>query len=508
MNKKLSRRDFLKLSGITSAGLALSACGVKATALPIPTLTASPSVTPLPVTPTSTQEDLAENPVLLKAADELSGALKKKNILMTPDELLKSLEVTKIEVTNQDGSFVNIDTATVDLPDENGSILRLPIALKLSNTENSSWEEVTFRAIGNAKSQWVGSWSVGSDPRLYGYGMQDTTVYWDVAAGKFNLVKASIDFNQSTLDTVDPKGETADFATQNIYQRGAGVFAGEIVNQNIAGRPKEIPLDVNAEDVDAFIDKRIDFILSHAQKGKLFYFDLTSELINMNGQWESTPVHDKYGDRILVELYERVYKKVQALGLKLGEDVIVGYEDYDLEMPGKKQDLIYDLLKDTQTTLAQELSEQYGIDFASLPFYISMEFGIDGSTNRIYPYLPAATDVLEKLDVIKQSVKRFQEIGPILIGEVAVYGETSPTISEAFENQKRQVIQQVASLSSDPSLVKGIIFYDTFAEAVDDKGNPGNDEFHANPGIIDPTDLRNYPFTIDAYKVFNRMLFG
>jgi len=59
MNKKLSRRDFLKLAGITSAGLALSACGVKATELPEPTLTMVPSETPSPV-PSSTATNTPE----------------------------------------------------------------------------------------------------------------------------------------------------------------------------------------------------------------------------------------------------------------------------------------------------------------------------------------------------------------------------------------------------------------------------------------------------------------
>lgn len=53
---KLTRRDFLKVAGLTSAGLALTACGVKATELP--TATSIPSTnTPLPMptlTPTPT----------------------------------------------------------------------------------------------------------------------------------------------------------------------------------------------------------------------------------------------------------------------------------------------------------------------------------------------------------------------------------------------------------------------------------------------------------------------
>ena len=52
---KLTRRDFLKVAGVTSAGLALSACGVDVTKLP--TSTATASMTPLPIaTATNTLE--------------------------------------------------------------------------------------------------------------------------------------------------------------------------------------------------------------------------------------------------------------------------------------------------------------------------------------------------------------------------------------------------------------------------------------------------------------------
>ncbi|MGB9872531.1 MAG: twin-arginine translocation signal domain-containing protein, partial [Anaerolineae bacterium] len=46
-NRKLSRRDFLKLSGTASLGFILSACGVTQapTATPSPTATAAPTST-------------------------------------------------------------------------------------------------------------------------------------------------------------------------------------------------------------------------------------------------------------------------------------------------------------------------------------------------------------------------------------------------------------------------------------------------------------------------------
>jgi endo-1,4-beta-xylanase len=51
---KLTRRDFIKLAGATSAGLALSACGVKATEVPTPTSTSTLFPPTQTLTPTST----------------------------------------------------------------------------------------------------------------------------------------------------------------------------------------------------------------------------------------------------------------------------------------------------------------------------------------------------------------------------------------------------------------------------------------------------------------------
>lgn len=62
MNKnKLARRDFLKMAGVASAGLALSACGVDVTKLPAPTATPFPTSTNTPtLTPTPKPPTLGE----------------------------------------------------------------------------------------------------------------------------------------------------------------------------------------------------------------------------------------------------------------------------------------------------------------------------------------------------------------------------------------------------------------------------------------------------------------
>jgi endo-1,4-beta-xylanase len=76
IKNKLTRRDFLKVAGLTSVGLALSACGVSVTELPtlipLPTLTIVPTATSTPtpsITPSPTQTPLP--PTLRNLANRL-----------------------------------------------------------------------------------------------------------------------------------------------------------------------------------------------------------------------------------------------------------------------------------------------------------------------------------------------------------------------------------------------------------------------------------------------------
>jgi hypothetical protein len=72
---KLTRRDFLKVASVTSAGLVLSACGVDVTKLPDPTATAIPSLTPFPTitnTPVPTVTPTPALPTLRDVGDKLN----------------------------------------------------------------------------------------------------------------------------------------------------------------------------------------------------------------------------------------------------------------------------------------------------------------------------------------------------------------------------------------------------------------------------------------------------
>jgi len=132
MNKNLSRRDFLKLAGVTSVGLALSACGVKASELPTATSLPSTSTpfptstsTPSPI-PTPTVEDLKINGIVQKAIDKLVVELNKKQISITREDLLQNgLEVKRINGVDENSMAKSYDvvvTSTASQSEKGGGI--------------------------------------------------------------------------------------------------------------------------------------------------------------------------------------------------------------------------------------------------------------------------------------------------------------------------------------------------------------------------------------------------
>jgi hypothetical protein len=144
MNKKLSRRDFLKLAGVTSAGLALSACGITATELPtatfvLPTETAIPTLTPVP---TSTPN--FEN--LIKVVNEqIERIAKAYQLSDNQKEILKS-SVEKVEVENKPFWFVSSNL--IGKKDNNLAIMVGDIPLALQK-DYETWDSTGFKDITN-----------------------------------------------------------------------------------------------------------------------------------------------------------------------------------------------------------------------------------------------------------------------------------------------------------------------------------------------------------------------
>ena len=152
MSKKISRRDFLKMTGVTSASLILSACGVKA--LELPTATSLPSTsTPFPTStstsspvPTPTVEDLKVNGVIQKAIDKLIVEFNKKQISITKEDLLQNgLEVKRINGVDKNGVAKSYDIVVTSAASQSEIEGGYPIAM--INSENNSVTKIDINAI-------------------------------------------------------------------------------------------------------------------------------------------------------------------------------------------------------------------------------------------------------------------------------------------------------------------------------------------------------------------------
>ena len=70
MSKKISRRDLIRLGGLTVAGAVVAACGATPTPTPLPTATkAPPTNTPVPPTATKPAATNTAVPATARAAD-------------------------------------------------------------------------------------------------------------------------------------------------------------------------------------------------------------------------------------------------------------------------------------------------------------------------------------------------------------------------------------------------------------------------------------------------------
>ncbi len=138
MNKSLSRRDFLKLAGVTSAGLALSACGVNATDLPtatsipptgtsFPTETLTPTLTSTPILP------LEQLPQTKQALGEFVRVFQAAGVDISTEQLiqkgLNNITATGMDEKQYDIAFVQVENYG-----------NYPLIIK--KTDDGKWSEV------------------------------------------------------------------------------------------------------------------------------------------------------------------------------------------------------------------------------------------------------------------------------------------------------------------------------------------------------------------------------
>jgi GH35 family endo-1,4-beta-xylanase len=157
---KITRRDFLKIAGVTSAGLALSACGVKAaelptsTTLPTGTSIAEASLTPIP-TITPMPETLASLKDLSVWVDDYTHAYGDK--IKIDDVEMNAKQLTD-EIRNKPDTYIKNKTVNgIDHPFL--VVNEAPLAFAGSDKK---WNEASLQRLAKLKGiefefEWAGN---------------------------------------------------------------------------------------------------------------------------------------------------------------------------------------------------------------------------------------------------------------------------------------------------------------------------------------------------------------
>lgn len=219
MNKnKLTRRDFLKMAGVTSAGLALSACGVDVTKLPDPTVTAS--ITPFPTatqTPIPTPETLASLKDLEFWIDDFvnahGGTIKVNETNMNARELTNKIRTnpesftqTKL-ISSKEYSFLMVNDVPIGIAggDKKWSESSLRILAELKGIElEFAWAGDDFLRQHNISSEkYVELSKLIGNSFIIGGGVQTQQVFqnfttqdWQRVIKNWNDIKGQLQSNK------------------------------------------------------------------------------------------------------------------------------------------------------------------------------------------------------------------------------------------------------------------------------------------------------------------------
>lgn len=71
--------------------------------------------------------------------------------------------------------------------------------------------------------------------------------------------------------------------------------------------------------------------------------------------WDDSPYYRAFGDRVIIELYLMSYRVAKEVGLDPGQDIVLLYCDFDLFAPGPKADFVYTQLARAKAEIATAL---------------------------------------------------------------------------------------------------------------------------------------------------------
>jgi hypothetical protein len=275
--------------------------------------------------------------------------------------------------------------------------------------------------------------------------------YRSAATDNFNILAPAGSYLVSVLNQWGPRMATdfAKLAADNDMTICLGALAWH------GGYPSELK-NATDEQVKQFLQQRIRQILGFVRKGHKAHVDVVAEAtwcIRETGVcgWEESPYYRVFGDNLISEVYVMAYKIAQEMGLAIGPngDIEFLYCNYGTEMPGNKADFDYQQLLKAKGQIAKAL----GMDENNVQLSVSMQGHFQAKRDPERPFRFGVDELT--LEGLKQTIRLFRNIGPVLINEVEIHGD--PVRDNATKERAIQLIMQAAIEGG----ASEVIFYET-----------------------------------------------
>jgi hypothetical protein len=232
---------------------------------------------------------------------------------------------------------------------------------------------------------------------------------------------------------------------------------------SIAFWRKDIPESIksaNSEQVEKYMDDRVEEVMKYAEKGKKIEIIFANEAFWARG-WDGSVFYNTFGSRWIEKAYLKLYKAAENKGLIVGQDVILIYGDDAMDMPNEKSVFAQSQLRTFKTNIAKEL----GLPENQVPLEIMLQFHLHADDANARGWETIHVNNLDEIKIM-ESLKNFGEIGSVHIGEIDISGTTDPII-------KSIAIAKIASACKKMSVCKSITFWNPLWFSAEAIANPG-----------------------------------
>jgi len=461
MSEKISRRDFLKLAGLTSASLALSACGMKVNDLPTatsipPTGTTLPTETLTP-TLTSTPIPVGQLPQTKQILAEFVQTFQAVGADISTDQLIqKGLEIRT--VTGKDKKqyeivFVNISGSTQLEGD-------YPLMIKMDD----KWNRMTLKH-GNLLGITIGN-TVEIDDYLW---------YREDYAKKqeenFDATFGTNVIYDQTFKKYGTEGieKIADYARKgDLTLVLSNAFWSAKTPEGIANLPQDGQLRFKVEmDMRERLAKIFSIIQS--RKGnKPIYFGGSHEVLDWyKGKltWTDDVYFKAFGKEIFAETLKIEMDEAKKAGLILGTDIIFMVGATGCITPSPLLDsTVSEIIK-----AKQQVASELGIKIDDVPLGILAEgHAVQRGTVRGHDPVPTAQE-------LEEAAKKLKTIGKVVFTEVEIQNATPDEVAIYWNNVLKAALK---------SGVDGVILWpglrDCITQPIEDFCNPNGELLDSN----------------------------